>query len=105
TVSYDSANNKFQINNANAAPVTVNWATPPATTPTTPNIEQELGFVSAGNQTIGASGNVESDYTAGAFNSSNNIFTANGGALNITVGNSATPSSGGFIINGTNDTI
>ena len=42
---------------------------------------------------------------AGAFNASNNIFSANGGAINITVGSSTAPSKGGFIINGTNNAI
>ena len=43
--------------------------------------------------------------TAGAFNSSNDIFTTNGGALNVTVGNSTTPSSGAFVINSSNNAI
>ena len=98
TVSYNSTSNKFTITGAAAGDV-VNWSGGA----TTPNIEQELGFVSAVDQSIDPG--IESDNTVGTFNSSDNIFTANGGALNITVGNSATPSSGGFIINGTNNAI
>ncbi len=95
TVSYDSASNKFAI--AGGAADVVNWG------PTTQNIEQELGFVSAGNQSINPG--IESDYTVGAFNSSNDIFTTNGGAFNVKVGSVTSASGGAFVINASNNTI
>lgn len=88
TVSYDSAGNKFQISNTGGTSVPVNWGS------TTPDIEQELGFVSSGDQTIGAGGDVESDYTVNAFSSSNSIFTANGGTINIKSSSGQTTSVG-----------
>ena len=45
--------------------------------------------------------------SAGGFSHSSDVLTASGGALNITVGGSAstTPSNGAFVINGTNNSI
>ncbi len=97
TVSYSAVSNKFTI--ANAAALNVTWGAGS----TTPNIEQELGFVSAGNQSIDPG--LTSDYTVGAFNSSDNILTANGGAFDIKVGNAASSSNGAFVINNTNNKI
>ncbi len=98
TVSYNSAGNKFTITGAAVGDV-VNWSGGA----TTSNIEQELGFVSAVDQSIHPG--ITSDYKAGAFNSSDNIFTANGGALNIAVGASSTSSSGAFVINSSNNAV
>jgi flagellin-like hook-associated protein FlgL len=81
TVSYDPTGHKFTIAGAAGAGDSVNWGS------TTPDIEQELGFVQSGNQSIDPSiQTAESDYTVGAFNSSNSIFTANGGTINIKSG-------------------
>jgi flagellin-like hook-associated protein FlgL len=105
--SYDSANNKFKMTNTNAgAAVKVNWqGSTTAATPTTMNVEQALGFSAIGDQTISASGNIESNNTVGKFTASDDIFTTNGGAFNVTVNSSATPSSGAFVINNTNNAI
>ncbi len=85
TVSYDSVGHKFTIAGAAGAGDSVNWGS------TTPDIEQELGFVQSGNQSIDPSvQTAESDYTVGAFNSSNSIFTANGGTINIKSGSGPT---------------
>jgi flagellar hook-associated protein 3 FlgL len=84
TFSYDSVNNKFNIT---APPGTViNWQGSPAATPTTMNVEQTLGFSSKGDQTIGAGGSIESTNTVGKFTASDDIFTTNGGTINITSG-------------------
>ena len=80
TFSYDSSINKIEITNNTGAIVPVNWGA------TTLNIEEALGYSSPGVQSIGAGATIESDNTIGAFNSSNNIFTTNGGIISITSG-------------------
>ena len=80
TFSYDSSINKIEITNNTGAIVPVNWGS------TTLNIEEALGYSSPGVQSIGAGATIESDNTIGAFNSSNNIFTTNGGIISITSG-------------------
>ncbi|MBF0560041.1 MAG: flagellar hook-associated protein FlgL, partial [Nitrospirae bacterium] len=105
TVSYDTASNKFKIG---GAAVSVNWqGSATTTTPTTFNIEKALGFDSSGDQAIGAGTSIASDNTVGKFTASDNIFTANGGAFNIKVNNSASTaqSEGAFVINSTNNAI
>ncbi|MGO9016485.1 MAG: flagellin hook IN motif-containing protein [Dissulfurispiraceae bacterium] len=81
TFSYDSSINKIEITNNTGAIVPVNWGG------TTLNTEEALGFSSPGVQSIGAHATIESDNTIGAFNSSNSIFTTNGGTVSITSGN------------------
>ncbi len=97
TFSYDAATNKIKMT---AAPgTTIHWES------TTLQAEQTLGFTSNGPQTIGASGYIESDNTIGNFTASDNIFTQNGGALSVNVGSNSTTSTGGFVINSSNNEI
>ncbi len=88
--SYDSINNKFKITNTTAGAVTVNWQGSASPTPTTLNVEQTLGFSGVGDQTIKANSNIEGANTPGKFTASDNIFTVNGGSLNIKVGSTTT---------------
>ncbi|MBF0560040.1 MAG: flagellar hook-associated protein FlgK [Nitrospirae bacterium] len=82
--SYDAANNKFIISNTSGAPVTVHWGS------TTLQAEQTLGFTSTGDQTLNNNTNIESDTTVGKFTAGNNIFSTNGGTLNIKLGDNDT---------------
>ena|GEM_PF-6064746 len=86
-----------------------NFARVNGTADSTTAIKPTYNWTNSGANTIPDADPVSALETAapatGAFNSSNNILTTNGGAFNITVGNSTTPSSGAFVINGTNNKI